>query len=92
MPYGDPSPTHYCKNAFDVGENGMGMRANAADAAAATAWARSATSTPSCRDAAGEPVTIPNAICMHEEDYGMLWQPHRRRRDGSARCGARAGW
>ena len=22
----------------------------------------------------GEPVTIPNAICIHEEDYGLLWK------------------
>ena len=25
VPYGDPSPTHYFKNAFDVGENGIGV-------------------------------------------------------------------
>ncbi len=33
-------------------------------------------------DAAGEPVTIPNAICMHEEDHGVLWR-HIEWRDGS---------
>ena len=22
----------------------------------------------------GEAVTIPNAICMHEEDYGIAWK------------------
>ena len=25
-------------------------------------------------DSAGEPVTIPNAICMHEEDAGIAWK------------------
>ncbi|MDQ6842370.1 MAG: tyramine oxidase, partial [Actinomycetota bacterium] len=25
VPYGDPSPTHYFKNAFDAGENGVGV-------------------------------------------------------------------
>ena len=25
-------------------------------------------------DADGAPVTIPNAICMHEEDFGVLWR------------------
>ena len=25
-------------------------------------------------DAAGEPYTIPNAICLHEEDNGVLWK------------------
>ena len=33
-------------------------------------------------DADGAPVTIPNAICMHEEDYGVLWR-HIEWRDGS---------
>ena len=28
MPYGDPRPTQVRKNAFDVGEYGMGMCAN----------------------------------------------------------------
>ena len=25
-------------------------------------------------DSAGEPRTVPNAICMHEEDFGVLWK------------------
>ena len=28
VPYGDPSPTHYFKNAFDAGENGVGVSAS----------------------------------------------------------------
>ena len=28
VPYGDPSPTHYCKNAFDAGEYGVGVAAS----------------------------------------------------------------
>ena len=28
VPYGDPSPTHYFKNAFDAGENGVGVAAS----------------------------------------------------------------
>ena len=28
VPYGDPSPTHYWKNAFDGGENGVGLAAS----------------------------------------------------------------
>ena len=28
MPYGDPGPTHYFKNAFDAGENGVGVAAS----------------------------------------------------------------
>ena len=41
---------------------------------AATAWARSATSTPSCTTARGRAQTIANAICLHEEDAGILWK------------------
>ena len=40
----------------------------------ATASARSATSTPSCTTARGAPQTIANAICVHEEDAGILWK------------------
>ena len=25
-------------------------------------------------DGRGQPFTIPNAVCMHEEDYGILWK------------------
>ena len=31
VPYGDPSPTHFFKNAFDAGENGVGIARIAAD-------------------------------------------------------------
>jgi primary-amine oxidase len=24
--------------------------------------------------AAGEPVVIKNAVCLHEEDHGLLWK------------------
>ena len=30
-------------------------------------------------DSRGEPLTIKNAICMHEEDYGILWKHSDRR-------------
>jgi len=73
VPYGDPSYGHYRKNAFDVGEYGLGRLANALKLGC------------DCRghihyfdgvvnDTAGNPVVIENAICMHEEDDGMLWK------------------
>jgi primary-amine oxidase len=73
VPYGDPSHGHYRKNAFDVGEYGIGRLAN------------SLTLGCDCRghiryfdgvvvDTQGAPVVIENAICMHEEDDGMLWK------------------
>ena len=42
-------------------------------------------------DSDGNAVTIPNAICMHEEDYGISWK-HTDFRTGRSRCGARGGW
>ena len=81
VPYGDPSPTHYFKNAFDAGENGVGVAASpltrGCDCLGEIVYLDAV-----CNDAAGEPVVIPNAICMHEEDYGVLWR-HIEWRDGT---------
>ena len=41
---------------------------------AATASARSPTWTRSSRGETGEPRTVRNAICVHEEDVGILWK------------------
>ncbi|HEY1190049.1 MAG TPA: primary-amine oxidase [Gemmata sp.] len=78
VPYGDPAPTQFRKNAFDVGEYGMGMCANSltlgCDCLGHIRYfdAHLVTSR-------GEPLTIKNAICMHEEDYGTLWKHTDRR-------------
>ena len=48
VPYRDPSPDHYRRTAYDIGEWGLGFMTTVARRSAATAWARSATSTPSC--------------------------------------------
>jgi primary-amine oxidase len=78
VPYGDPSPTQFRKNAFDVGEYGMGMCANSLELGCDCLGlikyfdAHMVTSR-------GEPLMIKNAICMHEEDYGILWKHTDRR-------------
>jgi primary-amine oxidase len=81
VPYGDPSPTHYFKNAFDAGENGVGVAASpltrGCDCLGEIVYLDAVVN-----DAAGEPVVIPNAICMHEEDTGVLWR-HIEWRDGT---------
>ena len=41
---------------------------------AVTVSARSATSTPRSPTSVAEPHNLANAICMHEEDYGILWK------------------
>ena len=81
VPYGDPGPTHYFKNAFDGGENGVGIAASpltrGCDCLGEIVYLDAVVS-----DAAGDPVPIPNAICIHEEDVGVLWR-HIEWRDGS---------
>ena len=54
----------------------VGPRADGqlARASGATASARSPTSTPSLDDERGDANTTENAICIHEEDNGILWK------------------
>jgi primary-amine oxidase len=73
VPYGDPSPNQCRKNAFDVGEYGVGMLANAlelgCDCLGYIHYFDAAMT-----DSRGNVVELPNAICMHEEDSGILWK------------------
>jgi primary-amine oxidase len=73
VPYGDTNPSHARQNAFDVGEYGVGMLANAltlgCDCLGTIRYFDAHVT-----DSDGNPVTLPNAICMHEEDYGILWK------------------
>ena len=75
IPYGDPNPTVHFKNVFDTGEYGMGPLVNAlelgCDCVGEITYMDAA-----CVDNAGHVVTLPNAICIHEEDYGILWKHH----------------
>jgi len=82
VPYGDPHVFHAHKNAFDVGEYGLGTLANALELGC------------DCLgliryfdahlvNAHGDVVKMPNAICMHEEDFGVLWK-HTDWRNGQA--------
>ena len=73
VPYGDPSGNHYRKNAFDAGEYGMGMMVNSlklgCDCLGEIFYFDAVVN-----DATGAARTVENAICMHEEDYGILWK------------------
>jgi primary-amine oxidase len=73
VPYGDSAPTHWNKNVFDMGEVGMGLMANSltlgCDCLGEIYYFDGIVN-----DSAGEPVTIPNAVCMHEEDAGIAWK------------------
>ncbi|HZT67717.1 MAG TPA: primary-amine oxidase [Acidimicrobiales bacterium] len=73
VPYGDTAPGHWWKNAFDAGEYGIGKMANSLELGCDClgeityfdAW---------FADDDGEPVRIGNAVCLHEEDFGILWK------------------
>jgi primary-amine oxidase len=78
VPYGDPRPTQVRKNAFDVGEYGMGMCANSLQLGCDCVGHIEYLDASLC-DSRGRDFTIPNAICVHEEDYGVLWKHTDRR-------------
>jgi len=80
VPYGDSDENHSWKEAFDIGEFHVGRMAN--------------TLTEGCdclgvmhyfdavmNSTDGEPTTLENAICMHEEDDGLLWKHSEWRQD-----------
>ena len=73
VPYGDPAPTHRFKNVFDQGEYGVGWLANpltlGCDCVGEIHYFDGVVN-----DQDGEPMVIPNAVCMHEEDYGIGWK------------------
>jgi primary-amine oxidase len=73
VPYGDPRPQHFRKNAFDLGEHGVGMLANSLKVGCdclGEIYYFDAVLT----NSRGEPAVLDNAICLHEEDYGVLWK------------------
>jgi primary-amine oxidase len=78
VPYGDPSPQQARKNAFDVGEYGMGMCANSLVLGCDCLGHIEYLDGHLC-DSRGGALTIPNAICIHEEDFGILWKHTDRR-------------
>lgn len=73
VPYADPGVNHFWKNAFDAGEYGLGKLANSlelgCDCLGHIHYFDAVVA-----DDHGAPSVIPNAVCMHEEDYGTLWK------------------
>jgi primary-amine oxidase len=73
VPYGDAGPLHGWKNAFDAGEWGLGrMTQSLALGCDCVGEVRYLDAT--LANEQGEPWVIENAICVHEEDYGILWK------------------
>ncbi|WP_248763856.1 primary-amine oxidase [Pseudarthrobacter sp. SSS035] len=73
VPYGDTAPVQAKKNAFDSGEYNIGNMANSltlgCDCLGEIKYFDGITA-----DSHGNPLTIENAICMHEEDDSILWK------------------
>ncbi len=73
VPYGDPRGGAFRRNAFDTGEYGVGQFLDSLTLGCDClghihyfdAWHH---------DWHGNPKQIGNAICMHEEDFGVLWK------------------
>ena len=73
VPYGDPTNDHYKKQVFDSGEVGIGKCANSLELGC-DCLGEIYYFDASLFDIRGEAQIIKNAICMHEEDYGILWK------------------
>jgi primary-amine oxidase len=73
VPYRDPTTDHYRRTAFDVGEWGLGFvttsLAVGCDCLGEIRYLDAV-----LHDSRGEPYRVANAICIHEEDDGVLWK------------------
>jgi primary-amine oxidase len=73
VPYRDAGPDHYRRTAFDIGEWGLGFMTTSlslgCDCLGEITYLDAVV-----HDSRGEPRTIPNAICVHEEDSGVGWK------------------
>ena len=73
VPYRDPTDDHKARTAFDIGEWGLGFMTTSlelgCDCLGEIAYLDAV-----LHDSQGEPRTIRNAICIHEEDDAVLWK------------------
>lgn len=73
VPYGNPERPHHKKHAFDFGEYGGGLMTNSlqlgCDCKGVIHYLDAVVST-----SRGEAAVIKNAICIHEEDNGLLYK------------------
>ena len=73
VPYGSASVNHWWKNAFDAGDFGLGRMAGSlelgCDCLGEIVYLDAVQV-----DEDGTASTLPQAICLHEEDYGILWK------------------
>ena len=73
VPYADPHPPYQRKCAFDVGDYGLGFCANSLSLGC-DCLGHIHYFDATLNDSQGKPVELKNAVCMHEEDTGILWK------------------
>ena len=73
VPYRDPSDDHYRRTAFDIGEWGLGFMTTSLELGCDCLGEISYLDAV-LHDSRGEPYTISNAVCIHEEDNAVLWK------------------
>ena len=73
VPYRDPGFDHYRRTAFDIGEWGLGYMTTSlelgCDCLGEIVYVDAVVP-----DTRGEPMEIPRAVCLHEEDDAVLWK------------------
>ncbi len=73
VPYADPNEHFARKCAFDVGDYGLGFCANSLSLGC-DCLGHIHYFDATLNDSQGNPVELKNAVCMHEEDSGVLWK------------------
>jgi primary-amine oxidase len=73
VPYRDATADHYRRTAFDIGEWGLGFMTTSLEAGC-DCLGEIRYLNAVVNDSRGQPRTISNAICIHEEDDGILWK------------------
>jgi len=73
VPYGDPAGDHYMNHSFDLGEGVFGAAVNSltlgCDCVGEIYYFDV-----NMTDGHGDVMHLPNAVCIHEEDYGVMWK------------------
>ena len=71
--YANPRPFQGWRNAFDIGEFGIGIMTNSLELGC-DCLGEIHYFDVALTDGNGQPYTIRQAICLHEEDSGLLWK------------------
>jgi primary-amine oxidase len=73
VPYRDSSFDHYRRTAYDIGEWGIGFMTTSLELGCDCLGEIDYLDVV-LQDSKGEPYTVKNAICLHEEDNAVLWK------------------